>query len=152
MGKERRNSRCTEISFGLDFAPPIGNTLVTLAPYSRRYPREAVMQQVEPAPLAFDVGKAAPVIILSWFGIISLLPAVPPVVAISPILLYIGMLIGAQPLSRARAQLDGPRGGLGTGGANDYRCSRRKLARFAYGDGPCFISRHGQFEFAAAKD
>jgi AGZA family xanthine/uracil permease-like MFS transporter len=36
------------------------------------------------------------VIVLSWFGIISLMLAVIPVVAISPILLYIGMLIGAQ--------------------------------------------------------
>lgn len=36
------------------------------------------------------------VIFLSWFGIISLMIAVVPVVAISPILLYIGMLIGAQ--------------------------------------------------------
>ena len=36
------------------------------------------------------------VILLSWFGIISVLLALIPVVAISPILLYIGMLIGAQ--------------------------------------------------------
>jgi AGZA family xanthine/uracil permease-like MFS transporter len=36
------------------------------------------------------------VIVLSWFGIISVLLALVPVVAISPILLYIGMLIGAQ--------------------------------------------------------
>jgi AGZA family xanthine/uracil permease-like MFS transporter len=36
------------------------------------------------------------VIFLSWFGIISLMVALIPVVAISPILLYIGMLIGAQ--------------------------------------------------------
>src|SRR5260370_28637143 len=36
------------------------------------------------------------VIVLSWFGIISLLLALIPVVAISPILLYIGTLIGAQ--------------------------------------------------------
>jgi AGZA family xanthine/uracil permease-like MFS transporter len=36
------------------------------------------------------------VIILAWFGIISVLLALVPVVAISPILLYIGMLIGAQ--------------------------------------------------------
>jgi AGZA family xanthine/uracil permease-like MFS transporter len=36
------------------------------------------------------------VIALSWFGIIALLLALIPVVAISPILLYIGMLIGAQ--------------------------------------------------------
>jgi hypothetical protein len=34
--------------------------------------------------------------VLSWFGIISVLLALVPVVAISPILLYIGMLIGAQ--------------------------------------------------------
>src|SRR5438552_7877962 len=36
------------------------------------------------------------VILLSWFGISSVLLALIPVVAISPILLYIGMLIGAQ--------------------------------------------------------
>ena len=36
------------------------------------------------------------VILLSWFGIISVLLALVPVVAILPILLYIGMLIGAQ--------------------------------------------------------
>jgi adenine/guanine/hypoxanthine permease len=36
------------------------------------------------------------VIVLAWFGIISVLLALVPVVAISPILLYIGMLIGAQ--------------------------------------------------------
>ena len=33
---------------------------------------------------------------LSWFGIIALMMSLIPVVAISPILLYIGMLIGAQ--------------------------------------------------------
>ena len=36
------------------------------------------------------------VVLLSWFGIISVLLALVPLVAISPILLYIGMLIGAQ--------------------------------------------------------
>jgi AGZA family xanthine/uracil permease-like MFS transporter len=36
------------------------------------------------------------VLILTWFGIISVLMAVIPVVAILPILLYIGMLIGSQ--------------------------------------------------------
>jgi adenine/guanine/hypoxanthine permease len=36
------------------------------------------------------------VLLLAWFGIISLLSALIPLVAISPILLYIGMLIGAQ--------------------------------------------------------
>jgi AGZA family xanthine/uracil permease-like MFS transporter len=36
------------------------------------------------------------VLVLSWFGIVSVLVSLVPVVAISPILLYIGMLIGAQ--------------------------------------------------------
>ena len=36
------------------------------------------------------------VIVLAWFGIISVMIALIPIVAISPILLYIGMLIGAQ--------------------------------------------------------
>jgi AGZA family xanthine/uracil permease-like MFS transporter len=36
------------------------------------------------------------VVLLSWFGIISVMVSLIPVVAISPILLYIGMLIGAQ--------------------------------------------------------
>src|ERR1700741_2333643 len=46
------------------------------------------------------MGYSAPtgvmVVVLSWFGIISVMLALVPVVAISPILLYIGMLIGAQ--------------------------------------------------------
>ena len=36
------------------------------------------------------------VILLSWFGVVALMMSLIPVVAISPILLYIGMLIGAQ--------------------------------------------------------
>src|SRR5258707_3410469 len=36
------------------------------------------------------------VILLAWFGIISVMMALIPVVAIAPILLYIGMLIGSQ--------------------------------------------------------
>ena len=36
------------------------------------------------------------VIVLSWFGVIAVMSALIPLVAISPILLYIGMLIGAQ--------------------------------------------------------
>jgi adenine/guanine/hypoxanthine permease len=36
------------------------------------------------------------VLVLTWFGIIALISAVIPVVAILPILLYIGMLIGSQ--------------------------------------------------------
>src|ERR1700733_13312383 len=35
-------------------------------------------------------------IALAWFGVISLMTAVIPILAISPILLYIGMLIGSQ--------------------------------------------------------
>src|SRR5262245_32236736 len=46
--------------------------------------------------LGYSAATGLMVILLSWFGIISLLLALIPVVAISPILLYIGMLIGAQ--------------------------------------------------------
>jgi AGZA family xanthine/uracil permease-like MFS transporter len=46
--------------------------------------------------IGYSAATGLMVIALSWFGVISLLLAVIPVVAISPILLYIGMLIGAQ--------------------------------------------------------
>jgi AGZA family xanthine/uracil permease-like MFS transporter len=46
--------------------------------------------------IGYSAATGLMVVILSWFGIISLLLALVPVVAISPILLYIGMLIGAQ--------------------------------------------------------
>jgi AGZA family xanthine/uracil permease-like MFS transporter len=46
--------------------------------------------------IGYSAATGLMVILLSWFGVISLLLAVVPVVAISPILLYIGMLIGAQ--------------------------------------------------------
>ena len=46
--------------------------------------------------IGYSVATGLMVIVLAWFGVISLLLAVVPVVAISPILLYIGMLIGAQ--------------------------------------------------------
>jgi AGZA family xanthine/uracil permease-like MFS transporter len=46
--------------------------------------------------IGYSAAVGVMVIVLSWFGIISLMLAVIPVVAISPILLYIGMLIGAQ--------------------------------------------------------
>ena len=36
------------------------------------------------------------ILLLTWFGVIALMLAVIPVIAILPILLYIGMLIGAQ--------------------------------------------------------
>jgi len=46
--------------------------------------------------IGYSAATGVMVILLSWFGIISVLLALVPVVAISPILLYIGMLIGAQ--------------------------------------------------------
>src|ERR1700678_2100373 len=46
--------------------------------------------------IGYSAATGIMVILLSWFGVISLLLAIIPVVAIYPILLYIGMLIGAQ--------------------------------------------------------
>jgi adenine/guanine/hypoxanthine permease len=46
--------------------------------------------------IGYSAATGIMVVVLSWFGIISVLLALVPVVAISPILLYIGMLIGAQ--------------------------------------------------------
>ena len=46
--------------------------------------------------IGYSAATGLMVIALSWFGIIALLLSLVPVVAISPILLYIGMLIGAQ--------------------------------------------------------
>ncbi len=46
--------------------------------------------------IGYSAATGIMVIVLSWFGIISLMLALIPLVAISPILLYIGMLIGAQ--------------------------------------------------------
>jgi AGZA family xanthine/uracil permease-like MFS transporter len=46
--------------------------------------------------IGYSAATGIVVILLSWLGIISVLLALVPVVAISPILLYIGMLIGAQ--------------------------------------------------------
>jgi AGZA family xanthine/uracil permease-like MFS transporter len=46
--------------------------------------------------IGYSAATGAMVIVLSWFGVISLMTALIPVVAISPILLYIGMLIGSQ--------------------------------------------------------
>jgi AGZA family xanthine/uracil permease-like MFS transporter len=46
--------------------------------------------------IGYSAATGLMVIILAWFGIIAVLLALIPVVAISPILLYIGMLIGAQ--------------------------------------------------------
>ena len=46
--------------------------------------------------IGYSAATGITVIVLSWFGIISLIVSLVPVVAISPILLYIGMLIGSQ--------------------------------------------------------
>ena len=46
--------------------------------------------------IGYSAATGVMVIVLSWLGVISLMSAIIPVVAISPILLYIGMLIGAQ--------------------------------------------------------
>ncbi|HLG83736.1 MAG TPA: regulator [Bradyrhizobium sp.] len=46
--------------------------------------------------IGYSAATGVMVIVLSWFGIVSVLLALVPVVAILPILLYIGMLIGAQ--------------------------------------------------------
>ncbi len=46
--------------------------------------------------IGYSAATGLMVIILSWFGAISIMTALVPVVAISPILLYIGMLIGSQ--------------------------------------------------------
>jgi len=46
--------------------------------------------------IGYSAATGLCVIVLCWLGIISLMTSLIPVVAISPILLYIGMLIGAQ--------------------------------------------------------
>src|SRR3979409_1382261 len=46
--------------------------------------------------IGYSAATGIMILILSWFGVIALFLALVPVVAISPILLYIGMLIGAQ--------------------------------------------------------
>jgi AGZA family xanthine/uracil permease-like MFS transporter len=46
--------------------------------------------------IGYSAATGVMVIVLAWLGIIAIMTAVIPVVAIAPILLYIGMLIGAQ--------------------------------------------------------
>jgi AGZA family xanthine/uracil permease-like MFS transporter len=87
--------------------------------------------------IGYSAATGLMVLLLAWFGIISVLSALIPLVAISPILLYIGMLIGAQsfqttPLKHAPAivlaltphlaawakvQIDGALGAAGTNAA-----------------------------------
>jgi AGZA family xanthine/uracil permease-like MFS transporter len=46
--------------------------------------------------IGYSAATGVLVIVLSWFGVIAVMSSLIPLVAISPILLYIGMLIGAQ--------------------------------------------------------
>jgi AGZA family xanthine/uracil permease-like MFS transporter len=46
--------------------------------------------------IGYSAATGVMVIVLAWLGIIAVMTALIPVVAIAPILLYIGMLIGAQ--------------------------------------------------------
>jgi AGZA family xanthine/uracil permease-like MFS transporter len=46
--------------------------------------------------IGYSAATGVVVLLLSWFGIIAVMSALIPVIAIAPILLYIGMLIGAQ--------------------------------------------------------
>ncbi len=46
--------------------------------------------------IGYSMVTGLTVLVLTWFGIIALLSALIPVIAILPILLYIGMLIGSQ--------------------------------------------------------
>jgi adenine/guanine/hypoxanthine permease len=46
--------------------------------------------------IGYSAATGIVVLLLSWLGVVSLMVSLIPVVAISPILLYIGMLIGAQ--------------------------------------------------------
>ncbi|NEU12825.1 regulator [Methylobacterium sp. BTF04] len=46
--------------------------------------------------IGYSFATGAVILLLAWFNLISLLSSLVPVVAIAPILLYIGMLIGAQ--------------------------------------------------------
>jgi AGZA family xanthine/uracil permease-like MFS transporter len=46
--------------------------------------------------IGYSAATGVMVIVLSWFGVIAVMSSLIPLVAISPILLYIGMLIGAQ--------------------------------------------------------
>jgi AGZA family xanthine/uracil permease-like MFS transporter len=46
--------------------------------------------------IGYSAATGLMVLVLAWFGIVALVSSLIPVVAISPILLYIGMLIGAQ--------------------------------------------------------
>ncbi|HEY6727071.1 MAG TPA: hypothetical protein VI197_23720 [Polyangiaceae bacterium] len=54
--------------------------------------------------IGYSAATGVMVAVLAWFGIISVMMALIPVVAIAPILLYIGMLIGAQAFQETPAR------------------------------------------------
>ncbi len=96
--------------------------------------------------IGYSAATGVVVIVLSWFGIVAVMMALIPVVAILPILLYIGMLIGSQafqetPKSHAPAivlamvpqiaawgklQIDGA---LGAAGTNAHAVGIDKLSQ-----------------------
>src|SRR5450432_2668400 len=54
--------------------------------------------------IGYSAATGILVIVLAWFGVIALMMALIPVVAILPILLYIGMLIGSQAFQETPAR------------------------------------------------
>ena len=54
--------------------------------------------------IGYSAATGAFVLLLSWFGVLSLMVALIPVVAILPILLYVGMLIGSQAFQETPAR------------------------------------------------
>lgn len=54
--------------------------------------------------IGYSAATGLLVLLLSWFGVVSLLVALIPVVAILPILLYIGLLIGSQAFTETPAR------------------------------------------------
>ncbi|MET0385827.1 MAG: regulator [Polyangiales bacterium] len=54
--------------------------------------------------IGYSAATGVMVIVLAWLGIVSLIVALIPIVAISPILLYIGMLIGSQAFQESPKQ------------------------------------------------
>ncbi len=99
--------------------------------------------------IGYSAATGVMVIVLCWFGIISLMLALIPVVAISPILLYIGMLIGAQafqttPTAHAPAIVlgaDAASGGLGQDA--DRRRARRGRHHCGGRSASTSMARHG---------
>src|SRR5256885_12040756 len=102
--------------------------------------------------IGYSAATGIMVIVLSWFGIISVLLALVPVVAISPILLYIGMLIGAQAFQTTPAKhapaivlaltphlaawsktlMDGALGAAGTAAPRDWFVNMRDRGGILY--------------------